>query len=47
MLQNIEGVAVVVVVMVVGESGGGEILHIFEFLNISIFKFYTMKERYM
>ena len=47
MLQTIEGVAVVVVVVVVGESGGGEILHIFDFLNISIFKFYTMKERYM
>lgn len=47
MLQIIEGVAVVVVVVVVGESGGGEILQIFDFLNISIFKFYTLKEGYM
>lgn len=47
MLQIIEGVAVVVVVVVVGESGRGEILQIFDFLNISIFKFYTLKEGYM
>ena len=47
MLQIIGGVAVVLVVVVVGESGGGEILQIFDFLNISIFKFYTLKEGYM